>query len=137
MPLTRFGVSLPSELSRRFDDLIRSRNYPNRSEAIRDLIRRELVQEEITGNREVLGILSIIYNHHQRTFSKELTAIQHQHHHLVLTALHIHLDHHNCLEVILIRGIGNDVKNLANQIISLKGVLHGSLNLTSTGKNLE
>ncbi len=136
MSLVRFGVSIPARLIKKFDRLIQRKNYPNRSEAIRDLIRRELVDDEMELDMEGVGILHLLYNHQQRELSEKLTDIQHHHHHLIQSSLHIHLDHENCLEVIVIRGRSSEVKSLADSLIATKGVKHGKLNLTSTGKSL-
>ncbi len=136
MKLIRFGVSIPEELSKKFDEHIRRKHYSNRSEAIRDLIRRELVQEEIDQNMEVVGVLNLLYDHHQRELVDKLNGLQHDHHTLVLSSMHIHLDHNNCVEVVLLRGRSQDVKSLAEALIAIKGVKHGTLNLTSTGKYL-
>ncbi|HFE65184.1 MAG TPA: nickel-responsive transcriptional regulator NikR [Caldithrix sp.] len=136
MKLIRFGVSIPEDLCRRFDAHIARKNYPNRSESIRDLIRNELIEEEIKQNTEVVGVLHLLYDHHKRELSDRLTDLQHENRHLVLSSMHIHLDHDNCIEVILIRGKAQEVKNLANSLIATKGVKHGRLNITSTGTNL-
>ncbi len=136
MKLKRFGVSIPEELSSQFDELIQTKNYSNRSEAIRDLIRKELIQEHIEKNLEVVGVVNILYDHHRRELTDRLTSIQHDHHSIVLSSMHIHLDHNNCIEVILMRGRSADVKRLAEALIAAKGVKHGTLNLTSTGKHL-
>jgi CopG family nickel-responsive transcriptional regulator len=136
MKLIRFGVSIPEELSKKFDEHIRKKHYSNRSEAIRDLIRRELIQEEIDQNMEVVGVLNLLYDHHHRELVDKLNGLQHDHHTLVLSSMHIHLDHNNCVEVVLLRGRSQDVKSLAEALIAIKGVKHGTLNLTSTGKYL-
>ncbi len=136
MKLIRFGVSIPEELSRKFDSHIEEKHYSNRSEAIRDLIRRELVQEEVDRNEEVVGVVNILYNHHRRDLSEKLTNLQHEYHENVLSSMHIHLDHDNCIEVVLMRGRSEDVKRLGEALIAAKGVKHGTLNLTSTGKFL-
>ncbi len=137
MSLLRFGISMPTELSAKFDLLIKKKKYSNRSEAIRDLIRRFLIEDEIINDGEVIGVVSILYNHHQRELSEKLTTVQHEYHHLVLSAMHIHLDHDHCVEVIIMQGLSQEVKNLADTLIATKGVKHGSLNITSTGKNLQ
>ncbi|HGY56280.1 MAG TPA: nickel-responsive transcriptional regulator NikR [Caldithrix abyssi] len=130
--LVRFGVSLPQQLINKFDAHIREKNYSNRSEAIRDLIRQELIEEEIDQDeREVIGALHLLYNHHKRELSDQLTSIQHDLHHLIISSTHVHLDHDNCLEVILLRGQSSKLRHLANQLIALKGVIHGRLYLTS------
>ncbi|OGB61395.1 MAG: nickel-responsive regulator [Caldithrix sp. RBG_13_44_9] len=136
MSLIRFGVSIPVTLIKKFDLLIRRKNYSNRSEAIRDLIRKELVEEEIEENGDAVGVLHILYNHHRRELSEKLTDIQHKHHNLILSAMHIHLDHDNCIEVIVMQGESQKLKSLADLLIAAKGVKHGKLNLTSTGKYL-
>jgi CopG family nickel-responsive transcriptional regulator len=136
MQLIRFGVSLPGDLIRRFDRLIRRKKYPNRSEAIRDLIRRELVEEEIVNNAEIVGVLTLLYNHHQRELQDRLGRIQHDFHERILSTTHVHLDHDNCLEVVLLKGRAGKIKQLADEMIALKGIKHGQLYRTSTGKNL-
>lgn len=137
MKLQRFGVSLPEDLMRKFDRLIKRKRYPNRSEAIRDLIRRELVQEDIASDKVVAGVLSLLYDHHRTSISETLNALQHDHHKSIISNTHVHLDHDNCLEVILLHGRAKDIKKFADAIISIKGVKHGGLHLTSTGSGLE
>ena len=137
MELIRYGISLPEILSRKFDRLIKKKKYTNRSEAIRDLIRHALVEEEIKSNVEVVAVVNLLYNHHKRELSERLTELQHQHHHLVLSSMHVHLDHTNCLETIVMQGMSQEVKQLADLLIVSKGVKHGKLSLTSTGKNLD
>ncbi len=136
MKLVRFGVSIPEDLSKKFDEHIKKKHYPNRSEAIRDLIRKELIKKEIALNEEVVGVLHILYDHHRRELDDRLIDLQHDYYHIVLSSMHIHLDHDNCIEVILLRGKSQEVKELAEKLIATKGVKHGHLNLTSTGKNL-
>ncbi|UCF65061.1 MAG: nickel-responsive transcriptional regulator NikR [bacterium] len=137
MNIIRFGISLPAALSKKFDQLIKKKKYSNRSEAIRDLIRNALVEEEVETNREVVAVVNLLYDHHKRQLSERLTQLQHSHHHLVLSSMHVHLDHLNCLETIVMQGMSRDVKQLADLLISSKGVKHGNLNFSSTGKNLE
>jgi CopG family nickel-responsive transcriptional regulator len=136
MQLIRFGVSLPGDLIRRFDRLIRRKKYPNRSEAIRDLIRRELVEEEIVNDAEIVGVLTLLYDHHQRELQDRLGRIQHDFHERILSTTHVHLDHDNCLEVVLLKGRAGKIKQLADEMIALKGIKHGQLYRTSTGRNL-
>lgn len=136
MGLVRYGISLPDILSEQFDRMIREKNYANRSEALRDLIRKELVTAEIDQNEEVVGVVNLLYNHHKRELSKKLTDLQHQHHRLILSAMHIHLDHDNCIEVIILRGMSQQVRQLGDLLIASKGVKHGTISLTSTGKNI-
>ena len=132
----RFGVSISQELLEQFDDLLTQRGYTNRSEAIRDLIRKELIEREEVEGKEMVGSLTIVYDHHVRELSEELIRFQHDHHMNVLSSLHIHLDHRNCLEVIVVRGKGLMIKQLSDRILGTKGVKHGRLVVTSTGRKL-
>jgi CopG family nickel-responsive transcriptional regulator len=136
--LTRIGVALDADLLERFDQLIEERGYQNRSEAFRHLIRNELVEETWKSpDSEVVGSVTLVYNHHVRMLSDKLLDLQHDHHSAILSTLHVHLDHENCLEVLLIKGKATDVNHIANALISTKGVKHGRLTLSSVGKNLE
>lgn len=133
----RFGVSLDSELLERFDKLCEERCYQTRSEAIRDLIRNTLVQREWEEtDREIAGTLTLVYDHHKSDLAQRLTEMQHDDHDVVHSTLHVHLDHHNCLEVLVLRGPGNSIRGLAQKLISTKGVKHGKLTLTTTGQDL-
>ena len=134
---TRFGVSLDSELLEQFDALCAKRSYPNRSEALRDLIRNVLVEQSFENDeQEIAGTLTFVYDHHKSDLAQHLTSIQHDMHELVLSSLHVHLDHHNCLEVIVLKGAGKKVRQLGEQIMACKGVKHGRLVLTTTGLDL-
>jgi len=135
--LARTGVSLEQELLNKFDDSIAKKGYQNRSEAIRDLIRERLVAEELDENKTVVGTLTFIYDHHRPNLTEKLVAAQHNAGDTVLAATHVHLDHHNCLEVIIMKGRGGDLRNLANGILTLRGVKHGQLVITSTGKDFK
>lgn len=135
--LVRFGVSLPEQLIDRFDEYISGKNYPSRSEAIRDLIRKTLIEEEIRGDETVIGVLHLLYDHHKRELSEKLTEAQHDHYHLVISSTHVHLDHDNCLEVVMCKGKASAIRSLADTMIAIKGVKHGQLFLTSQGSNLE
>ncbi|MCB1019101.1 MAG: nickel-responsive transcriptional regulator NikR [Bryobacterales bacterium] len=135
--LSRIGVAIDEDLLEKFDALIASRGYTNRSEAFRDLIRAELVDEAWKEpEREVVGALTLVYDHHVRMLSDKLLDLQHEHHDAILSTLHVHLDHDNCLEVLLIRGKAKAVQDFANAIVSTKGVKHGKLTVTSTGDDL-
>jgi CopG family nickel-responsive transcriptional regulator len=134
MSLVRFGISLPEELSIQFNALIKSKNYQNRSEAIRDLIRNVLIQDAITGNEQMVGVLALIYDHHKRELQDKLTELQHDHVEAIISAMHVHLDHVNCLEVIIIRGIASRIRQLADRMIATKGIKHGNLYLTTGHK---
>ena len=133
----RFGISIDDELLESFDRLIEEKGYLNRSEAIRDLIRGALVEEKWEGgDAETVGTVTLVYNHHVRDLSDKLTEQQHVHHDQVISALHVHLDAHNCLEVLVVRGKARDVKKIADELIGVKGVKHGKLVMTTTGEEL-
>ncbi|GBE06583.1 putative nickel-responsive regulator [bacterium BMS3Abin10] len=138
MSTVRFGISLENSLLKGFDSLIKKKGYASRSEAIRDLIRDSLVKEEWEhGNKDTVGAISIVYSHGTRELSDTLTDIQHNFHSSVVSSLHVHLDHHNCLEVIIVRGKGREIKKIADRLIGTRGVKHGKLSLTTTGKDLK
>ena len=135
--LRRFGVSLPDSLLEQFDRLIRRQKYSNRSEAIRDLIRDALVEEEWADSKEpVIASLALVYDHHASDLSRRLTSMQHEAHGIVQATLHIHMDAHNCMEVLVMRGPRADVEDTANRLISAKGVKHGKLFRSTQGANL-
>ena len=135
--ITRFGISMESKLLERFDRLIAEQGYSNRSEAFRDLVRERLVKEEWKEEGiETVGTITIIYDHHKRELMENLTKRQHKHHQSVISMMHVHLDHHNCLEVLAVKGEAREIKKIADDLISTKGVKHGKLVMTSTGKNL-
>jgi CopG family transcriptional regulator, nickel-responsive regulator len=135
--LTRTGVSLEEDLLQQFDRLIARRGYRNRSEAIRDLIRERLVDEAIDQNKPVVATLTMIYDHHKPDLSNKLTALQHHSHGNVLAATHVHLDADNCLEVVILKGRSGEVQHLADHMLAMRGVKHGKLVVTATGKNLK
>jgi CopG family nickel-responsive transcriptional regulator len=135
--IIRFGVSIDEKLLTRFDALISEKGYVNRSEAIRDLIRDLLVQEDTASpEAEVIGTLTLIYSHHASDLSEKLNDIQHQHHDNIISTVHVHLDTHNCLEVLLLRGQKRIVQQIADNLLSVKNVRHGKLTITTTGKDL-
>ena len=127
---------MDEELLARFDADIVRRGYANRSEAIRDLIRERLVREEWRAGEEVVGVITLVYDHHVRNLEARITDIQHDHHHRVISTMQIHLDRDNCLEIIAVRGKGAEIAELASKLIGLKGVRHGRLTATTTGKAL-
>jgi CopG family nickel-responsive transcriptional regulator len=135
--LSRIGVAIDSALLAKFDDLIARRGYTNRSEAFRDLIRDELVQKTWESpESEVVGTVTLVYDHHVRMLSERLTDMQHDHHKQILSTLHVHLDHDNCLEVLVVKGKAKAVQTIAEKLISTKGVKHGRLILTTSGKEI-
>ena len=133
--LARFGISLDQRLLESFDKLIADKGYVNRSEAIRDMIRNALVEDlvERTDSTATVGTVTLVYDHHTRDLSDRLTEHQHSHHDAIVSALHVHLDAHHCLEVIVVRGSAAQVKRLADELIGTKGVKHGKLVLTTAG----
>lgn len=135
--LLRFGVSLDSDLLQKFDKLCEKRRYKTRSEAIRDLIRKDLVEEEWANQeQEVTGTLTLVYNHHHSDLSRKMTEIQHQALDIVITSLHVHIDAHNCMEVLVLRGQVKEIKDFGRLLISTRGIKHGNLSLSTTGKDL-
>ncbi len=131
--ITRFGISIDSDLLESFDRLITGKGYQNRSEAIRDLIRAALVEDKtVAGHEEMVGTITMVYNHHVRDLADKLTEHQHQHHHQIVSALHVHLDAHNCLEVLVLRGSSSEINRIADELLGVKGVKHGKLFLTSS-----
>lgn len=130
--ITRFGISIDNSLLTSFDTMIEAKGYQNRSEAIRDLIRSSLVELKWeAGEEEMVGTVTLVYNHHVRDLADKLTEHQHQHHHEIISALHVHLDAHNCLEVLVVRGKSTVIKQIADELIGVKGVTHGKLVMTT------
>ncbi|MGQ9471813.1 MAG: nickel-responsive transcriptional regulator NikR [Candidatus Aminicenantales bacterium] len=135
--LVRFGVSLEDKLLRKFDSLIKKIGYANRSEAIRNLIRNRLVEEEgKSDDKEAVGILGLVYDHHRRELQETLTRTQHEHLSNIISSIHVHLDEDNCLEVIVLRGNASLVKKTAEALLATRNVKHGKLILTTTGADL-
>jgi CopG family transcriptional regulator, nickel-responsive regulator len=136
--LSRIGVAIDTDLLEKFDRLIAQRKYTNRSEAFRDLIRDELVEKTWESpESEVAGTVTLVYDHHVRLLNEKLTDIQHDHHHVIVSTLHVHLDHVHCLEVLVLRGKSKDVRRVADTLISTKGVKHGRLTITTSGAELK
>ena len=134
--IIRFGVSIQEGLLESFDHLIRLKGYQNRSEAIRDLIREDLVKREWQSAKKTVGVISIVYSHHTRELSRALTHLQHRYYRNIISATHIHLDPHNCLEVLVVKGKGKELKRMGDRLIGTKGVKHGNVSLNTTGKDL-
>ena len=133
----RFTVSLPPTLMRQLDAMTAEKGYTNRSLAIADMIRDQLVEHrQKSGSGEIAGTITLVYDHHKQHVQETLTDLQHDHHELIISALHVHLDHHNCLEVLVVRGPAAAVKRIADELIAAKGVKHGKLTVTTTGKDL-
>lgn len=134
--LIRFGISLDKNLSEKFDQRIKHKAYNNRSEAIRDLIRQDLVQQQWQEGEEVAGAITLIYDHHKRELLNKITDIQHDFQKAIISAQHIHLDHHNCLEIIAVKGNPAEAEKLANKLKAVRGVRHTTLSMSTTGKGL-
>jgi len=133
----RFGVSMSKKLLVDFDHLIAEKGYKNRSEAIRKLIREKLVQKEWElSKEEIVATITMVYSHEVRELTERLTEMQHKYYKQIISAMHIHLDEHNCLEMLAIRGRADEVKKIADRLLSTKGIKHGQLTTTSTGKKL-
>lgn len=136
--ITRFGVSIDTQLLKRFDTLIEKLGYKSRSEAFRDLIRERLVSEEWTGEKaETVGILALVYSHDARELTEILTRIQHKYLNIIVSSTHIHLDHHNCLEVIILKGRSQLIRKISDSLLTTKNVKHGKLIMTTTGQEID
>ena len=133
--LIRFGVSMEKSLVDRFDELINAKGYSNRSEALRDLVREEMVRREWLDGEVVAGTITFVYNHHTRELAHKLIGVQHDAVDIIISSQHVHLDHHNCLEVIVVKGKPTEVEKLAARIKAAKGVKHCLLSMTTTGRH--
>ncbi|GAB4283203.1 MAG: nickel-responsive transcriptional regulator NikR [Marinilabiliales bacterium] len=127
MEIKRFGVSLEKDVLDILDNYVKDKKFPNRSQAIRHLIRKINVEKNWEDNNEVAGAIVLVYDHHKRELQKQSTTIQHNFHELILAVQHVHLDHDSCLETISVRGKAKDLTDLANQLIAIKGIKHGKL----------
>ena len=135
--VSRFSVSLPPKLLKQLDKMAADKGYDNRSLAIADMIRDKLVEHhQRLGNEEIAGTITLVYDHHKQHVQEALTDIQHDHHEAIVSTVHVHLDHHNCLEVLVVRGKAGLIKRIADELIAAKGVKHGKLTVTTTGREL-
>ncbi|SMP06122.1 transcriptional regulator, CopG family [Desulfurobacterium pacificum] len=128
--VARFAVSIDEKLLERFDDYLEKKGYVTRSEAVRDLIRNALIEESIGEDKDVFGTITIVYDHHQKELADKITEIEHSYLHNIISTMHIHIDHNHCLETIAVKGKASKIKELADKIITLKGVKHGKLVVT-------
>lgn len=136
-PVVRFSISLPGKLAKQLDQMTHQKGYDNRSLAVADMIRAHLVEHRQNfGDEDIAGTITLVYDHHKQHVQATLTDIQHDHHEVIVSALHVHLDHHNCLEVLVVRGKADLIKKIADELIAAKGVKHGKLTVTTTGKDL-
>lgn len=134
--MERFSISMEDDLLGKFDRHLKERGYSNRSEAVRDLVRKALIDEEWSAGEEVIGVITLVFDHHQRKLQDKLTELQHDHHDMIISSTHVHLDHHNCLEVIIVKGESGAVRELANRLKATRGVKSSELASASTGKKL-
>ena len=135
--VVRFTVSVPQTLAKQLDRMTREKGYDNRSLAVADMIRDQLVEHHQNyGDRDIAGTITLVYDHHKQHVQATLTDIQHDHHEVIISTLHVHLDHYNCLEVLVVRGKAGTVKKIADELIAAKGVKHGKLTVTTSGKDL-
>jgi CopG family transcriptional regulator, nickel-responsive regulator len=135
--VSRFTVSIPSQLMRQLERMRKEKGYASRSQEIADMIRDEwIAHSQKTGNEEIAGTITLVYDHHKQNVQATLTDIQHDHHEVILSTMHVHLDHHNCLEVLAVKGKASSIKSIADQLIAAKGVKHGKLTVTTTGKDM-
>lgn len=136
--IVRFSSTISPKLLEQFDKILEERGYANRSEGIRDLVRNFLVESEWEEeDGEAVGSLTLLYDHDVRGVSDKLVELQHSHHANILSSMHVHLDQHNCLEVLVIRGQTKEIKKITDALIAARGVKHGKLVMTSSGKELE
>lgn len=135
--VVRFTVSVPGDLAKQLDQMTREKGYPNRSMAVAGMIRDQLVEHRQNSEAtEIAGTITLVYDHHKQHVQATLTDIQHDHHDVIISTLHVHLDHHNCLEVLVVRGKAAIIKQIADELIAAKGVKHGKLTVTSSGTDL-
>ncbi|MDI6774563.1 MAG: nickel-responsive transcriptional regulator NikR [Verrucomicrobiota bacterium] len=133
--LCRFSLSMAGDLVGQLDGMMKDKGYANRSQAVADMVRARLVEHHgQMGAHEIAGTVTLVYDHHKRNIQALLTDIQHDHGDLIIAAMHVHLDHHNCMEVLVVRGRADAVKQVADRLIAAKGVKHGKLTVTTTGK---
>ena len=135
--MARFSISLPSELAGQLEQMTRDKGYDNRSLAVADMIRAHLIEHrQQFGDKEIAGTITLLYDHHKQHVQAALTDTQHDHHEVIIATLHVHLDHDNCLEILAVRGKAAIIKRIADELIAARGVKHGKLTVTSTGKDL-
>jgi len=132
--MERFSISMEDGLLKKFDRNLKKHGYSNRSEAVRDLVRKTLIDEEWKAGEEVVGVITLVFDHHQRQLQDKLTEVQHDHHDLIISSTHVHLDHDNCLEVIIVKGEAATVRKLADQLKATRGVKSSELTSASTGR---
>jgi CopG family nickel-responsive transcriptional regulator len=136
--VSRFSISMSRDLIRRLDAMTKAKGFPNRSHAIAQMVRENLIEHHgQVGAHEIAGTITLVYDHHKRNIQALLTDIQHDHGDLIIAALHVHLDHHHCMEVLAVRGPADKIREMADKLMIAKGVKHGRLTVTSTEKEFE
>jgi CopG family nickel-responsive transcriptional regulator len=136
--LCRFSISMAADLVGQLDAMVKTKGYANRSQAVADMVRAQLVDHHAEREtQEIAGTVTLVYDHHKRDIQALLTDIQHDHQELIIATLHVHLDHHNCMEVLAVRGPADGIKRLADQLTVAKGVKHGKLTVTTTGQEFD
>lgn len=134
--LCRFSISISEELLKQLDHMVKGRGYQNRSQAIASIVRDSLVETHASqGKREIAGTVTLVYDHHKAKLLSQLTAVQHDFGELIISVLHVHLDHSNCMEVLAVRGAAERIRRLADRLTSIKGIKHGKLSVTTTGRD--
>ena len=135
--VSRFSLSMPAGLVRQLDQMVKAKGYVNRSQAVADMVSAHLVEHQgEDGKREIAGTITLVYDHHKRNVQALLTDIQHDHQDVMIATMHVHLDHHNCMEVLAVRGKAALVRMVAEQLIAARGVKHGKLTVTTTGEDI-
>ena len=135
--LSRFSLSMPAELAHQLDALVKAKGFANRSQAVAELVRNRLVEWHAeAGDHEIAGTITLVYDHHKQHVQGLLTEIQHDHGDVIIATLHVHLDHHNCMEVLAVRGRAVAVRRMADRLIAAKGVRHGRLTVTTSGPDI-
>lgn len=135
---SRFSLSMSAGLVRQLDQMVKTKGYVNRSQAVADMVSAHLVEHQgEEGDREIAGTITLVYDHHKRNVQALLTDIQHDHQEVIIATLHVHLDHHNCMEVLAVRGKAGVVRLVSDQLIAARGVKHGKLTVTTTGSDME
>ena len=130
----RLSLSLPNALAAELDQLVAEKGAASRSALVADLVRAEVVEHRSRrGKQEIAGTITLVYDHHARNLQARLTDIQHDSEGLIVSVMHVHLGHHDCLEVLVVRGAADKVRNLADQLAAVRGVKHGKLTITTTG----
>ena len=134
--LVRMTCSIERPLYEKMELMIRESHYTNRSEFVRDMVRDQAVAREWAGDQEALGTITLIYDHHLRQLTEKLTKVQHHHHKEILASTHVHLDEDICAEVIIARGHASAIRHIADELRKQRGVLHATLSMSTTGKNM-